>query len=40
MRTVPFALAVLLLANTAVPTWLPPQELGPRTCVEGQDNCR
>jgi hypothetical protein len=43
MRTVQFALAVILLAGVATPLWLPAQELGPRTCVEDQErpqDCR
>jgi len=36
------ALATLLLgiASTSMPDWLTSQELGPRTCPEGDQSCR
>jgi hypothetical protein len=35
-------LAMLLLgsAGASMPEWLTPQELGPRTCPEGDTTCR
>jgi hypothetical protein len=43
MKTLPVAVLALLLLGSAgmsMPAWLTSQELGPRTCPQGDQSCR